>query len=164
MCSLLTNHGQTACFDWLTTRSSLAVTASSLVSRTPREQRLVVKLSRCCRPFRCLVEEVECTPARCLCNLNAKNYPSWFQEGKALPPPFPSRLAKLQAPPTPYRSRATVAAFRVPLTRYRPRRVVAVDHTVTMGCSPRPDVSLSYHRAALRFWLLVVVQEDDNLS
>ena len=164
MSSLLTNHGPTACFDGLTTQSSLAAAASSLVSRTPREQRLVVKFSRCCRPFRRLVEEAEYTPARGLCNLNAKKHPYWFQEGKILPPPFASRPAVLRVPPTPYRSWETVAAFRVPLTPYRPRRVAAMDHTVTVGCSPRSDVPLSHHRAALRFWVLDVVQEDDNVS
>ena len=40
MSLLLTDHGQTACFDRLTTRPSLAAAASSLVS--PRERRLAV--------------------------------------------------------------------------------------------------------------------------
>ena len=57
----------------------------------------------------------------------------------------------------PYRSLATVAAFRVPLTPYRPRRVAAMDCTVTMGCSPRLDVPLSHHRAALRWQVLDAV-------
>ena len=42
MISLLTNPGQTACFARLTMRSSLAAAVSSLVSRIPRERRLVV--------------------------------------------------------------------------------------------------------------------------
>ena len=70
----------------------------------------------------------------------------------------------LRVPPTPYRSRATVAAFQVPLTPYRPRRVTAMDRTVTTGCSPRPDVPISHHRAALRFWVLDFVQEANTLS
>ena len=65
--------------------------------------------------------------------------------------------------PDPYRSRATVAALRVPLTPYRPRRIAAMDHNVTVGCSPGPDVPLPQNRATLRFWMLDAVQEDDNL-
>ena len=148
MSSLLTDHGQTACFHRLTTRSSLAAAASSLVSLTPRKQRLVVKLARCCRPFRCLVEEAEYTTPRCLCNLNPKKHPYWFQGGKVLLPPL----------------MVQTAIIRVHVTPYRSRRVAAMDHTVTMGCSSRLDVPLLHHRTALRFWVLDIVQEDDNVS
>ena len=105
---------RTACFGRLTTLSSLAA-GQLVVSQTPRGWRLVKCLRCCCRPSRLLVELAagytppwivsKYTPAPGLCNLNSKTHPYWLQTRK-----FPPRVL------TPYQSRASAAAFRVPLT------------------------------------------------
>ena len=105
--SLLTSPVQTACFARLTMLSSVAVAASSLVSRTSREQRLVVKKLRCCCLPRLLVG-LECTPARGLC---VRNHPNWLEDEQFLLSPLTSQLAILRVHPAPYRSRVTVAAM-----------------------------------------------------
>ena len=48
--------------------------------------------------------------------------------GGKSPPPFASQLAILLVHLALYRSRATVAAFRVPQSPHRTRRVAAMDH------------------------------------
>ena len=142
---------QTVCFSRLTTLPSFAA-GQLVVSQTHREWCIVMLLRCCCRPFRLVELAAKYTPPPGLCILNSKTHPYWLQTRKFIP-----RVL------TPYQSRATAAVFRVPLILYRPRRVAAMDRTLTPCCSLRPDVPLSHYRAALRFRVLDEVQEADTL-
>ena len=141
----------TVCFSRLTTLPSFAA-GQLVVSQTHREWCIVMLLRCCCRPFRLVELAAKYTPPPGLCILNSKTHPYWLQTRKFIP-----RVL------TPYQSRATAAVFRVPLILYRPRRVAAMDRTLTPCCSLRPDVPLSHYRAALRFRVLDEVQEADTL-
>ena len=109
----------------------------------------VEAVSRCCRPigdlanssrapactFKVVHSSLSSTPMSdlhiihsCSVPVNFKNPSMLVSRGKVLPPPLMFQTAILRAHLTPYRSRATVATFRVPLVPYRPRRVAAMDH------------------------------------
>ena len=151
MSLLLTNPDQTACFGRLTARSSLAAGPRHAdSSRAPACTLEAAVSSLSPTPMFDLNKIHSCSG---LVKLECRK-PSMLVSGGKGP------SSSIES----YRSRATVAALRVPLTPYRPRRVAAMDHPVTVGCSPRTDVLLSHHRAALRFWVLDAVQEDDNLA
>ena len=144
--SSVTLQGQIACF--AESKLSLVVAGQSAVLQIPCERRLVLLellLSRC-RLTRRLIE-AKFNPAPALCSSWAKPHPHWLEK-KIIPSSLTeSQLAILRIQLTPYRSRATVVAFWVRPTSYRPRATVAtMNHIVAVAWAAKVEFPFSISR------------------